>query len=276
MSKPSSTLSTNNARIKLLRLFERWLVFPAPHPSKADWNPVDLEFEDVYFSAEDGTRLHGWYVDHPTPRAVMLYCHGNGEDVPRLTQRLKVLNEKVGVSVFAWDYRSYGRSAGIPHEDNIVSDARVALQWLANLANVSPAEIVLMGRSLGGAVTVALAAEHPVRGLILDRTFSRLTDAAAHNFPWLPVRWIMQHRFPSIEHIRDYHGPLLQLHGAADKIVPLHQGQQLFAAAPGKDKKFIEIPDWNHNASLPDDTLPELITFLDSLSPADEATQKDD
>jgi fermentation-respiration switch protein FrsA (DUF1100 family) len=249
----------------MLRFFERLLVFPAPRRNSADWNPSDLAFEDVFFEATDGTRLHGWYVQHPDPRAVVLYCHGNGEHVANLAGRLRVLHNRIGVSVFAWDYRGYGRSAGTPHETNLICDARSAQLWLAQRANLPSEALVLMGRSLGGAVTVALAAEHPVRGLVLDRTFSTLVDAAAHHFPWLPVRWIMKNRFSSIERIRHYHGPLLQSHGTADEVVPIEQGRQLFEAAPGSAKKFLEIPDLNHNGPLPDYCYQELIDFLARL-----------
>ncbi len=258
----------------MLRIFERWLVFPAPRADQSDWNPPDLQFEDVYFSAADGTRLHGWYVAHPEPRAVVLYCHGNGEDVASLAQRLKALREIIGVSVFAWDYRSYGRSEGIPHEDNVITDAHAAHDWLYQRAGVGSGDIVLMGRSLGGAVAVALAHHRHTRGLVLDRTFSRLTDAAAHNIPWLPVRWIMRNRFPSIERIRKYHGPLLQTHGTADEVVPFHQGRQLFEASPSKTKKFIEVPDLDHNSPLPDYCYQELIDFLDSLTPVSQTSEQ--
>ncbi len=260
----------------MLRSFERRLVFPAPRANEADWDPPDLEFEDVYFDAADGTRLHGWYVPHPNPRAVMLYCHGNGEDVPRLAPRLKILNEFIEVSVFAWDYRGYGRSAGTPHEDNLIRDAHAAHDWLYRRAGVGSEDIVLMGRSLGGAVTVALATERHSRGLVLDRTFSTLVEAAAHNVPWLPVSWIMRNRFASIQRIRKYHGPLLQSHGTADQIVPFHQGQALFEAAPSKEKRFLEVPDLNHNGPLPDYCYEELITFLDRLTPMSPTTRNRD
>lgn len=246
----------------MLRSFERWLVFPAPRKNSADWNPPDLNFEDIYFHAEDGTKLHGWYVEHPSPRAVVLFCHGNGEDVPRLADRLRILHDRVSASVFAWDYRSYGRSEGIPHEDNVIADARVAQLKLAELASVDPETILFMGRSLGGAVSVALAAQHATRGLVLDRTFSTLVEAAAHNVPYLPVSWIMRNTFPSIERIRNYHGPLLQTHGTEDAVVPLEQGRRLFEAAPSEQKKFLEIEGLNHNAHLPDMCTDELIDFL--------------
>lgn len=249
----------------MIGLIERWLVFPAPPMSVADWNPKDLSFEDVHFPAEDGTMLHGWYVPHPNPRAEILYCHGNGEHVARLTKRLKILHEQIGVVVFAWDYRGYGHSQGKPHEKNVIPDARVAQLWLANKVGKKPEDLVLLGRSLGGAVAVALAAEYGARGLVLDRTFSSLYDAAAHNFPWLPLRFLMDNQFTSIEHIKKYHGPLLQAHATEDETVPFEQGKQLFDACPSTRKEFIEVPEGNHSSQLPEYCHDKLIEFLDSL-----------
>ena len=258
----------------MLRLFERLLVFPAPSTRGVEWNPPGLEFEDVYFNADDGTKLHGWFVPQPNPpqpnpRAVVLYCHGNGEHMPRLADRLAEYQQRLGIAIFAWDYRSYGRSEGVPHEDNVIADARTAQLWLAERAQIDPQEVVLMGRSLGGAVTVQLASQHTVRGMILDRTFSTLTDAAQHNVPLLPVKLIMRNRFASTEHIQNYHGPLLQMHGTADEVVPFAQGEKLFAAAPSKSKQFIQVNDWNHNGPIPDHCLDAMDKFIEGLSSAD-------
>jgi hypothetical protein len=251
----------------VLRLFERLLVFPAPRRDQADWNPADLPFEDVYFQAEDGTRLHGWYVEHPNPRAVLLYCHGNGEHVANLVHRLKVLHQHIGVSVFAWDYRGYGRSEGKACEENVIADAHRAHDWLYRRAGIESGDVTLMGRSLGGAVTVAVASHRLTSGLVLDRTFADLIEAAAYNIPWLPVGRIMTNRFPAAEQIRDYHGPLLQTHGTIDEIIPIAQARRLFESAASNNKKFIEVPDLDHNSPLPDHCYQALREFLDAVSP---------
>ncbi len=251
----------------MLSLLEQWLVFPRPRLNERDWEAPDLPFEDVYFDAADGTKLHGWYVPHPNPRAVVLYCHGNGEYVAHLANRLKILHDRIGITVFAWDYRGYGRSAGKPHEVNLIADGREALHWLANKTGLDHSDIVLLGRSLGGAVAVALAAEFEVRGLVLDRTFSELTDAAAHNYPWLPVRLVMKNRFSSVERIKNYHGPLLQAHGTNDSIVPYALGKKLFDAAPSTHKKFLTVEDGDHSGPLPEFCYDALVEFLDSLQP---------
>lgn len=251
----------------MMSLFERWLVYPAPRRRGHDWTAADLPHEDVHFTAADGARLHGWYVPHSAPRASILFSHGNGEHVARLAPMLGLLRERCAVSIFAWDYRSYGHSRGKPHEVNVLADARTAQLWLAQREGIRPDDVVLYGRSLGGAVSVGLAAEHPVRGMILERTFADLVDTAAYHFPWLPVRKIMRNRYPSIERIARYHGPLLQSHGTADEVVPYEMGRKLFDAAATPNKRFITVEGGGHNTPQPDEYFDALVAFLDSLPP---------
>ncbi|RIK82678.1 MAG: alpha/beta hydrolase [Planctomycetota bacterium] len=253
--------------VLMFALLERLLVYPAPRLDGADCVAADLPYEDVFFAAEDGTRLHGWYVPHPQPRAVVLFAHGNGENVASLAPLLRLLHDRVAVTTFAWDYRGYGRSGGKPHEENLLSDARTAQRWLAARAGVRPEDVVVYGRSLGGGVAVGLASQHLVRGLVLERTFAGLVETAAHHFPWLPVRWLMKNRFPSIERIASYRGPLLQSHGTADEVVPFDMGRRLFEAAGSANKRFITCEGADHNCPQPDDFYDALVEFLDSLPP---------
>jgi fermentation-respiration switch protein FrsA (DUF1100 family) len=83
-----------------------------------------------------------------------LYCHGNGGNITYLWPDLRFLTEQLHVSVFAFDYRGYGRSEGVPSESGLIEDARAARRWLAHRTGVQQREIVLIGRSLGGAVAV--------------------------------------------------------------------------------------------------------------------------
>lgn len=250
----------------MLHVLERMLVFPAPRLDCADWNPDDLPHEDVEFRAEDGTQLHGWFVPHESPRAAVLYSHGNGEHVARLAPRLKELHEATDVAVFAWDYRGYGKSQGKSTSELALTDAREAQLWLADRMEIPPKDVVLLGRSLGGGVSAGLASRHAVRGLVLERTFSRLKDAAAYHFPWLPVRWLMRNEFPSIDWIRDYHGPLFQSHGTEDEVVPYAMGQALFDACPSEAKRFYTVEGGNHNGPQPVEYYEQLGEWMDELS----------
>ena len=112
--------------------------------------------------------------------------------------------------------------------------------------NFTRTHIVLMGESLGGAIIAQLAAQSPPRGLILENTFNRVADVAAWHYPWLPVKLLMRTKLDAAAAIANYHGPLLQIHGDADTIVPIQFACKLFDAA-NEPKHFVVIPDGDHN-----------------------------
>lgn len=225
------------------------IYFPSPYPD-GDWNPKGLVFEDAWFEAADGTKVHGWYVPKKNARAAVLFCHGNGGNITHRVDKLQLLHSKSDVSVLIFDYRGYGRSEGSPDEQGVLADARAARTWLAKRENIPETQIVLMGESLGGAVAVDLAATDGARALILESSFSSLPDVAAFHYSWLPVRWLMRTRFDSAAKIGNYHGPLLMTHGDSDTIVPLPSAQRLFDAA-NEPKQFILLPKHDHNFPLP-------------------------
>ncbi len=232
--------------VLLVMIFEEVLIFPAPRYPLGNWHRPDLDFEDVEFLSQDGTMLHGWFFAHAQPRAFLLYCHGNGDFVPNLGDYADVLRDRYRMSVFIFDYRGYGRSAGRPHEHGVLADARAARAWLARTGGIAESDVVLLGRSLGGAVAVDLAADKGARALVLENTFSSMPDVGAYHYPWLPVRLLIRTQLNARQRIAAYPGPLLQSHAARDEIVPLVLGQRLFDAAPGK-KEFITIQDAYHN-----------------------------
>ncbi len=247
----------------LLMFFERSLIF---FPSaEGQWQPDWLAYEDAWFEAEDGVRLHGWFLPHENPRAVVLFAHGNAGNLTHRTLTVAQLRKRHGVSLLVFDYRGYGRSAGQPDEPGILADARAARLWLAQRAGVAEADIVLMGRSLGGGVAVDLAARDGARGLILESTFTSLPDVAAVHYRWLPVHWLMRTRLDSLSKIASYHGPLLQSHGDADRIIPYALGKRLFDTAPSTKKRFVTIPHGDHNDPQSPEYDQALDAFLDEL-----------
>ena len=222
-----------------MMVFENSLIyFPMNFPED-DWAPRGIAVEDARFTAADGTKIHGWYVPHEQPRAVVLFCHGNAGNITHRADIIRALHDRVGVSVLVFDYRGYGKSEGKPDEPGVLADARAARTWLAQKAGVAENRIVLMGESLGGAVAVDLAADG-ARALILENTFSSMPDVAAFHYPWVPVRLLMRTQFNSAAKIRAYHGPLYQSHGDRDSIVPLEFAKRLFDAA-NEPKRFLLV-----------------------------------
>lgn len=249
----------------LLVVLERYLVYHPPTPLLNGQQAEQLGGEEIWLQAADGTKLHGWFFQHDDPRFAVLYGHGNGEDAERNSQLMARLRDEMRASVFIFDYRGYGLSEGTPHEAGIILDGLAAQRWLAERMGIATDQVVLYGRSLGGGVMVALAEQLGAKALIVHGSFANMTDVGADRYFWLPVRLLMRNRFESEARIKNYDGPLLQIHGAADHIVPLRLAKPLFAASPSEHKRFIEVPDGTHNDRLTPDVLRSINEFLEEL-----------
>ncbi len=224
---------------------ERLIFFPSRYPS-GDWHPRGLQCEDVEFVTHDGVGLHGWYCPVLRPRCVFLMAHGNAGNITHRVDRITAWQRLLNVSVFVFDYRGYGRSAGQPNEPGVYSDARAAYHWLTAAKGIVPDDVVFFGESLGAAVALQLATEVTPRALILESPFTSAVEMGQRAFPWLPVRWIMRNRFASIEKIGRCHGPLLIIHGTQDTVIPFAMGQALFDRAH-EPKRFYAVAGADHN-----------------------------
>jgi fermentation-respiration switch protein FrsA (DUF1100 family) len=249
----------------LIRMIERSMVYPRPPRERGDWRPRVLRPQNVWFRSADSTKLHGWYVPHPEAQRLIVYSHGNGQHVADHTGLIMRLQQHLQATVFIYDYRGYGRSRGNPIERGCVADGLAAQRWLAEREGVNTDDITVMGRSLGGGVAVAMAAEQGARALVIEATFTKMTDVAAHQYPWLPVRLFMRNRYNSLRRIQKYAGPIFQSHGTGDEVVPLKIARKLFENSPSRVKQFYEVNFARHNDSPPPAYYAALSAFLDRV-----------
>jgi fermentation-respiration switch protein FrsA (DUF1100 family) len=219
-------------------LLNSLLFFPA-REMLATPAQAELAFEDVAIETDDGVRLHGWSVPAragSVPGHVLL-CHGNAGNVGDRVMHVARLCA-AGLDVLLFDYRGYGRSAGRPSELGTYRDARAARSALLARPEVDPGRVVYVGESLGGAVALALALEHPPAGLVLMSTFTSVRDMARRHYPILPPA-VVPDAYPNLRRVRELRAPLLILHGDRDEIVPPFHAEALFEAAP--DPKQLHI-----------------------------------
>jgi fermentation-respiration switch protein FrsA (DUF1100 family) len=233
-----------------MSLLDRYFVFhPEPWPSPLmdrDWARASgLPLQDVWFKAEDGTRLFGWYVENRATPAVMLWCHGNAGNIIHRLQNLVELY-KVGFSVFLFDYRGFGRSEGKPSEEGLYSDALGAYAYVTGTRRVAPQRLILFGRSLGAAVAGEVAVRKPAAGLVLESAFPSVASVARAHYFGIPVDVLLGAEFNLIERLKSVSMPVLVIHGDQDEIVPLELGLEVFKAAR-EPKTFYLIPGADHN-----------------------------
>lgn len=244
-----------------------WEKRMAFHPKKfpdGDWRPTNLIYEDVWVDTPDGTRIHGWYVAHPNPRGQALVLHGNAGNVTNLADSLALLQKQHQLSALAIDYRGYGKSTGEPTEAGLLEDARAARAWLAKKENVTQRDIILLGREIGGAVALQLAAEDGARGVVTASTFKSLPDFAQKYSPLMPAKLLMSMRFDAVGSIKKYEGPVLIVHGDADEVVPFDHALALYQSAKGP-KQLVTISGGKHDDPLPDEYRVALDKFLADL-----------
>ncbi|MUM76561.1 alpha/beta fold hydrolase [Pseudodesulfovibrio sp. F-1] len=211
-----------------------------------------LAFEDVWLVNGLGTELHGWWLPHPQARFTLLFCHGNGGNVSHRLESLRIFHG-LGLSVLLFDYSGYGRSGGQPSETATRADARAAWDWLLE-RGIQPGEILLFGRSLGGAVAAGLAAEVVPEGavpagLVLESTFTSVPDMGARLYPWLPVRLLARDRYDAAAAIAGLGMPILFIHAPDDEIVPYALGRALFDAYQGP-KSFLALRGGHNDGFL--------------------------
>lgn len=253
---------------------ETKLVYPGSKYPRGTWEPVDFNHQEIDFPSKDGTRLVGWHLKKPesilpgNPDRTVLLCHGNAENVAESAGYIgDYLRQSLVADVFVFDYRGYGKCDGSPTEAGVLADSEAALEWICHNTGKSPQEIIIVGHSLGGGPAVHLASQHGCRVLVLQRTFSSITDAAQLNYPWLPVRYVMRNQYPSAEKIKTCDCPLYQSHGSEDQLIPIELARKLFRNSPSKTKSFNELPGLGHYDPLPPEYWYELREFVNQVDP---------
>jgi len=236
-----------------------------------DLTPADvgLKFEDVTLATQDGVKISAWFVPRQDARATVLFFHGNAGNNGDRVPELKVLHS-LGYAAMIVDYRGYGNSEGAPGESGTYLDALAAWEHLTQTRGLQADRIVIMGESIGGAVAIDLARRHSPGALVVQSSFTRLADIAAIHYPLLPVRWMLVHRYDSIDKVGTVTCPKLFFHSTDDSIVPIGNGRSLYDAA-ADPKQFVETPG-DHNGGgfmYSDEYAARLRQFLDSAMAGD-------
>jgi fermentation-respiration switch protein FrsA (DUF1100 family) len=205
---------------------------------------------EISLSGTDGTRLHAWLVKSSISdfAPLVLYFGGNAEEVSWMLEAIGDPRggETPGIDWLLADYRGYGASEGSPSERALFADALVLYDYAARLPGADARRTYVFGRSLGSAVAVHIAAERAVAGVILVTPFDSLISVAKHYDPYLPVGWMLKHRFDSISRAPRVRVPLLCFIAEHDDVVPPAHAERLFAAWGGA-KRRIMLRNAKHN-----------------------------
>ena len=214
----------------------------------------NVPFSEHKIPTADGETLHAWWLEHPSPRAQVIYWHGNGGNLSLWMPVFVDLHQR-GFSILAVDYRGYGASTGSSSEQGLYRDGEAATSYFRERLAKKDVPVVYWGRSLGCSVAAYTATKSPPNGLILESPFPDVAFLFKDAFVMKALSIFSSYRFAISKHLESYRGPLLVMHGDADSVIPFEAGKQVFDRAPTAAKTFAVLKGANHNdvhASHPD------------------------
>lgn len=222
---------------------ERLIFFPSKMPMNHTYDFCQ-PYEEFFIATEDGARLNAVHIKQDNPKGVVLYFHGNSGNISHLNHVANRFSGKGYESILV-DYRTYGKSSGKLSEEALYKDAEKFYDYA--LEHYDEHKIILYGRSFGTGLATWLASEHHPAKLILESPFYSAVDLGSHRFPFLPVDWLSNFRFPSNEYIKDVSCPIYVFHGKDDSVIPYASAKRLFESIPGKRKHLIPVEHAGHN-----------------------------
>lgn len=247
--------------IGLLWLGQRRLVF-FPSPVVPSVPPAGVRA--VPLTTADGLALEAWLVpgsvaqqDDDRSNLVVVFPGNGGNRVGRLPLARELARR--GLDVLLVDYRGYGGNPGRPSSAGLALDARAVRDWI-DVRRPASASLTYLGESLGAAVAIELASEHPPDTLVLRSPFASLADIARHHYPVVP-QVLLRDSWPSVDTIARVDVPTLVVAGTADRIVPVEQSRRVAAAAGGQ-VQLVLVEGAHHN----DPALAHGEPFVDALS----------
>lgn len=240
--------------VVLLKLAVMWLE-PAMvfYPSRGEGDTpaqLGIRFQALTLRASDGVQIAAWQLEPESPKADIVYFHGNGGNLSLWLPVFATLHS-FGYRVLAVDYRGYGVSEGSPSERGLTLDAEAAVRHVAASRHAggdgsAPRPLVYWGRSLGGPIAAAAARSMPPDGLVLESTFPDKASVVRAMPLFRLLNLFSSYRFDTAAALRGFRRTVLVVHGDADSVIPFELGQELFEKLDAP-KRFVTLRGADHN-----------------------------
>lgn len=220
------------------------LAFPAPQLDDGFYKDVfrDRDVIELITSAKE--KIPAIHVKNPREpeedRLLILYSHGNAEDIGLHLDLIDELSLRTGAEVFSYEYVGYSLSrlqGDQPSEEACYRSIDVAWKYCVEDLKYHPNRIIIYGRSIGSGPAIDLASrafvdgtdKSPlhVRGVLLQSPIesgARAVFGRGVSF----VGYLMD-PFRNYEKIGKIQCPVAIMHGTADEVVPCDNGRNLYS-----------------------------------------------
>ena len=242
----NNTTASTNSLCTLVQIYiPRVPGTPSDYPYFPD--AFNLDFEDIWIKTDDNVHLNCWLMWNQSHspevrknKPVVMFFQENAGNMAFRLPFLQMMTRILDCNTFILSYRGYGRSQGSPSEHGLKIDAQAALDHILQRQDIDNTRIVLMGRSLGGAVAIHTAAANKdkIRGVIIENTFFNIQSLVPHLMPLLgiaigpgrPFNFLLRNNWynnVAVSRLKDM--PALFLSAQEDEMIPHHQMKALYS-----------------------------------------------
>lgn len=200
-----------------------------------------LPTQETYKVVRNG-HLHGWLLENENSNNIILLCHGNAGNISNRESKIISLRN-LGYSVLVFDYSGYGKSGGVPSEQQLYDDASAMVAFLRQ--TYSPNQIILYGESLGAPVATYVARRYSIPTLILESALPSIKLVIENKYPIISWLSFLFPEFNTAEYLNGYSGNSLLMHSPTDEVIPYYTTTHLQKMCT----QHIQI-DGSHNAPL--------------------------
>ena len=227
-------------------LQKHFIMFPESLPENYQYH-FEADFEELFIESKGGGRLNALWFKAKEPKGVVLYFHGNADNLSRWGELHRDFLPR-GYDLMIFDYRGFGKSTGPVSEELFYQDAMAI--YLTAREHFAPRDIIIYGRSLGSGPASWLASRCQVKHLILETPFSSLHDLFHTYYPFLPEVFLFRYLFPVKDHLKAVNIPVTIFHGTEDRIVPMKCARMLEPyLKPGDNFTVVKGADHNSVSS---------------------------
>ena len=244
------------------------LIFPSPEPS---YTPESFLGEIIYIPRSFKPETEGLeeeqkfsasiFNSKPAPSheaipclylpyshgssKLMIYFHGNAEDIGLAYELLDHLRNTLKLHVLAVEYPGYGIYGGTADAQRILEDARLVFDYLTLVVGHSASDIFLFGRSMGSGPATELAAKRKPGALLLMSAYTSIRGVA-RSLAGKVSQYLIAERFKNIDHIRKVSCPTFLVHGQKDSLIPFQHSEELHRNCGGPSSLLVPA-EMDHN-----------------------------
>ena len=191
---------------------------------------------------------------------VMIYFHGNAEDLGLSYEIIDTLRSVLHIHVLAVEYPGYGVYSGKPNAEAILNDAECVYNFVLSLG-VDPKDILVFGRSIGSGPATFLARNRKIGSLMLMSAYTSIKSAAKH-FAGKIGETLIKERFENAKNMPYITCPTFLVHGIKDNIIPYSHSQKLHELCKGPSSLFLPAEMTHNNFDYCDDLIIPISAFL--------------